>query len=76
MSKTYCGACRGERGCRDCQAVGGFVQYAGLTEFFVQKTAQERSEERRGVQENTSGVLCVKELLLAADLGTTTLAFV
>ena len=76
MSKTYCGACRGERGCRDCQAVGGFVQYAGLTEFFVQKTAQERSEERREVQENTLGVLCVKELLLAADLGTTTLAFV
>ena len=62
MSKTYCGACRGERGCRDCQAVGSSVQYAGLTDFFV--------------QENNPKAYCDNIIYLAADLGTTTLAFV
>ena len=76
MSKTYCGACRGERGCKDCKAVGGFVQYTGLTDFFVQSPAQMRSEECTEVRESSIGELCDKELLLAADLGTTTLAFV
>lgn len=76
MSKTHCGACRGERGCKDCQAVGGFVQYTGLTEFFVQEPAQVQSNECAEVQENCSGIFCDKELFLAADLGTTTLAFV
>ncbi len=76
MSKTYCGACRGERGCRDCKAVGGSVCYTGLTEFFAQESAQMRSEEDTEVPEDNSGVLCDKELFLAADLGTTTLAFI
>ena len=35
MSKTYCGACRGERGCIDCKAVGKSVVYTGLTGFFA-----------------------------------------
>lgn len=76
MSKTYCGACRGERGCKDCHAIGGLVQYTGLTEFFVQEPTPVRSYESVEVQENTSGISCDKELFLAADLGTTTLAFV
>ena len=76
MSKTYCGACRGERGCRDCQAVGDSVQYEGLTEFVVREAAQVRSEESTEDQRCALKVLCDNELLLAADLGTTTLAFV
>jgi len=76
MSKTYCGACRGERGCVDCRAVGGLVQYNGLTEFFVSKPAQMRFQKVTDVPEDYNGAFYGKELLLAADLGTTTLAFV
>lgn len=74
MSKTYCGACRGERGCNDCQAVGGSVRYTGLTEFYAGDTVQ--SEEDAGVPADDKAVLGHSELLLAADLGTTTLTFV
>lgn len=76
MSKTYCGACRGERGCKDCQAVSGLVQYDRLTEFFVQEPLQVRHGEYAEVPGHASGSFCDNELLLAADLGTTTLAFV
>ena len=73
MSKAYCGACRGERGCKDCRAIGGSVQYTGITDFFAENTVRsERDAHVPGANET----LCHKELLLAADLGTTTLAFV
>ncbi len=76
MSKTYCGACRGERGCRDCRAVGGLVQYTGLTEFCYNDAAPVRSAEDGCVAGTDSIAPENNELLLAADLGTTTLAFV
>ena len=76
MNKTYCGACRGERGCRDCQAVGGLVPYTGLTEFHCNDSAQGRPAEGGHVAGNNAIASENKELLLAADLGTTTLAFV
>ncbi|MBR6537231.1 MAG: DUF4445 domain-containing protein [Lachnospiraceae bacterium] len=76
MSKTYCGACRGERGCRDCQAVGGLVPYTGLTEFHCNDSTQGRPAEGGHVAGNNAIASENKELLLAADLGTTTLAFV
>ena len=76
MSQTYCGACRGERGCKDCRAIGGIVQYTGLTEFLAEDTVQVRSETDAYVPEDGKMTLCRKELFLAADLGTTTLAFV
>ena len=76
MSKSYCGACRGERGCADCQATGGLVQYNGLTDFFVPESAGRQFRENVVIQENGSVIPWQKELLLAADLGTTTLAFV
>ncbi len=76
MSKAYCGACRGERGCKDCRATGGFVRYTGLTEFFSKDAVQIQSAEDEGVSGNEKTMLCYNELLLAVDLGTTTLAFV
>lgn len=76
MSKTYCGACRGERGCKDCRAAGSFVQYTGLTEFFSENAVRVQSVEDGGVSGDDKTMLCDNELLLAADLGTTTLAFV
>ncbi|MBE5929966.1 MAG: DUF4445 domain-containing protein [Lachnospiraceae bacterium] len=76
MSKTYCGACRGERGCRDCRAVAGTAHYTGLTDFYADDTIPVRTEEDGFVQENDAKAFCDKVLFLAADLGTTTLAFV
>ena len=75
MRNTYCGACRGERGCGDCKAVGSSVCYTGLTEYFAERTAQVLSEDTTDMQQSKI-VRCYNELLLAADLGTTTLAFV
>ena len=76
MSKTFCGACRGERGCRDCRAIGGSVSYTGLTEFCVHDQARMRSESEMSVQEESTNSCYDNVLFLAADLGTTTLAFV
>ena len=76
MSKTYCGACRGERGCKDCRANGGRARYTGLTEFFATDTVQLKSETAGLVAQKGKKALTHNELLLAADLGTTTLAFV
>ncbi len=76
MQKTYCGACRGERGCADCKAVGASVMYTGVTGFvkmrkpdaFASVKTEDCCEANDGRSSDT--------LLLAADLGTTTLAFV
>ncbi len=62
MKKAYCGACRGERGCVGCDTAAKEARYIGLTEFFC-------AEEQKDA-------FVATELLLAADLGTTTLAFV
>lgn len=61
----YCGSCLGERGCTGCKKALGTVEYTGLTEFFA---GDESKEE--------SGTGAADRLLLAADLGTTTLAVV
>lgn len=75
MNKTYCGACHGERGCPECKKAAKTAVYTGLTEFFTPKeivhtdgTAEFRGETAPGDKEAT--------LVLAVDLGTTTLAFV
>ena len=75
MSKTYCGACRGERGCEACPAIGSFVQYTGVTEFYAEGAVSAQSEKDVCVSVKDADPRH-KELLLAADLGTTTLAFV
>lgn len=75
MKHTYCGACRGERGCADCKAAAVSAVYTGLTEF----TAADISKEVGcGKEELSTGGSASSgaELFLAADLGTTTLAFV
>lgn len=75
MSKAYCGACRGERGCTDCNAVTGTVEYTGLTDFF----GEDDSWNVSGLyteKNHWEGFAYTEELVLAADLGTTTLAFV
>lgn len=72
MSKTYCGACRGERGCSDCRAVSGLTRYNALTEFYEEDSVGDVSEEKVCLQ----SIVACEEFLLAADLGTTTLAFV
>ena len=69
MSQTYCGACRGERGCKDCRAIGGIVQYTGLTEFLAEDTVQVRSETDAYVPEDGKMTLCHKELFLADVVG-------
>lgn len=63
MKKRYCGACRGERGCVDCVSASKNAQYVGLTGFVNRDNAE------------TEGSV-PQEYLLAADIGTTTLAFV
>ncbi len=76
MSKTYCGACRGERGCIDCNAVGNSVVYTGLTGFWAEDDKAEVScGEVSEASESKNNSQYIK-LFLAADLGTTTLAFV
>lgn len=73
MRDRYCGACRGERGCKDCVSAAKNAQYSGLAGFLgsndVSAAVQEVREQELGPKEG-------KELLLVADLGTTTLAFV
>ncbi len=76
MSKTYCGACHGERGCKDCKVAAGSVNYTGLTEFFVQEPTRMQSDASTEGKEDDSEARYNKELFLAVDLGTTTLAFV
>ncbi len=60
----YCGSCLGERGCAGCKKAAGTIEYTGLTEFFAET---DRDAERSASSER---------LLLAADIGTTTLAVV
>lgn len=61
----YCGSCLGERGCAGCKKITGTVEYTGLTDFFAGDESKEESEAG-----------AADRLLLAADLGTTTLAVV
>lgn len=72
MSRTYCGACRGERGCRDCEAVGKTTVYTGLTGFSPDLVSGIDTDIRVEEKETSGGQV----LFLAADMGTTTLAFV
>lgn len=60
----YCGSCLGERGCTGCKKALGTVEYTGLTEFFEVK------------QEEAEQPVSSEQILLAADIGTTTLAVV
>lgn len=73
--KVYCGACGGERGCEGCKKAEKAAEYTGLTGFFVNGNEQEHSAVVCATEKNTQ---CrqANVLLLAADLGTTTLAFV
>lgn len=73
--KMYCGACGGERGCEGCKRTEKVTEYTGLTEFFAKKDEQEQSVVT-GTAEKISQYNRPGVLLLAADLGTTTLAFV
>ncbi len=76
MEKTYCGACRGERGCPDCKKAARSADYTGITEF----KSEEASGKAVGLFEKSGHAGekndVQRELLLAADIGTTTLAFV
>ncbi|MGN1084988.1 MAG: hypothetical protein ACI4QX_08280, partial [Lachnospiraceae bacterium] len=72
METRYCGACRGERGCKDCKTAVRSAKYAGLTEFSATGFIKE-SSPRDGVP---AAAAVPEELLLAADIGTTTLGFV
>ncbi len=79
MGNRYCGACRGERGCRDCTAAVRAAKYAGLTEFsaeglFQGDVPQEAAAPGGTASEHSFGM--PEALLLAADIGTTTLGFV
>ncbi len=61
----YCGSCLGERGCAGCKKTTGTVEYTGLTEFFAMENGREESANEP-----------LDAMLLAADIGTTTLAVV
>lgn len=79
MGNRYCGACRGERGCRDCTAAVRAAKYAGLTEFSAEGLFQEDAPQGADVPGGTvSGQISgmPEAFLLAADIGTTTLGFV
>ena len=80
MENRYCGACRGERGCKDCKTALGKVKYESLTEFSVTGFSEENdfgNEIMSGTDCAVSGAFVVPEaLFLVADIGTTTLAFV
>ena len=76
MSKTYCGSCRGERGCADCSAVGKSVVYTGLTDFFAERMMPGTFDGDVTAYSECKESLQNCDLLLAADLGTPTLAFV
>ena len=74
MKEMYCGACSGERGCTDCGKTGFKKVYASLVDFSVADMLRENFGE---TERNTgNGTAFLRELFLAADLGTTTLAFV
>lgn len=71
MEHKYCGACGGERGCCDCKKAYGAVTYFGLTDF-LPWTDREAEEEQSVVTESFD----LRQMLLAADIGTTTLGVV
>ena len=56
--------------------MAGTTHYTGLTEFFAEDTGNVQSGEAVFLQKEYAKQFRDKELLLAADLGTTTLAFV
>lgn len=60
----YCGSCLGERGCAGCKKTTGTIEYTGLTDFFAETDVY------------TEQSVSSEQLLLAADIGTTTLAVV
>lgn len=72
MANRYCGMCHGERGCVDCTRANRTTEYSGLTEFWDPYVDSEQDSSKKG-QAEANGADC--RLLLAADLGTTTLAF-
>lgn len=80
MENRYCGACCGERGCRDCKTAARTAEYTGLTEFLPGGLCEEKTSgcvaAEAAYDALTDGVCMPEELLLAADIGTTTLAFV
>lgn len=61
MSDRRCRACHGERGCPDCSKAVGRVSYESLTVFSKEYVPSSTNQR--------------DNLFLAADLGTTTLAF-
>lgn len=80
MEQKYCGACRGERGCKDCKMTVRSAKYESLTAFSATGFLEGNSLSYgfvSGTDENGEmSVFAPKELFLAADLGTTTLGFV
>lgn len=59
----YCGSCLGERGCAGCKKATGTIEYTGLTEFLAMESGRAESVNEP-----------LDTMLLAADIGTTTLA--
>lgn len=81
MEKTYCGACRGERGCVACNIAAKSAVYTGLTEFQKETEGRENGTGYHALlpeelQKEAHPNADEMQLLLAADIGTTTLAFV
>ena len=80
MEHKYCGACRGERGCKDCKMTVRAAKYECLTEFsatgFFEGNSLEHSFVPGTDDSGERSVFAPKALFLAADLGTTTLGFV
>lgn len=80
MEHKYCGACRGERGCKDCKMTVRTAKYESLTEFSTTGFFEGNSLSYGFVpvigENGEKSVFAPKELFLAADLGTTTLGFV
>lgn len=76
MNKTYCGACHGERGCPECEKAAKTAVYTGLTDFFPPEAVQGSADLTMELHKNSSEENRENTLLFAADLGTTTLAFV
>ena len=74
MKEMYCGACSGERGCAECGKTGCKKVYASLVDFSVKDMVRKESGEPKNNMGSGRGFL--RELFLAADIGTTTLAFV
>lgn len=63
MENRYCGACRGERGCKDCKSAVKTAAYESVTTFAAEEFGAE-------------GASLSDAYFLVADLGTTTLGFV